>query len=554
MKKLPIGISDFKKLREENYYFVDKSLFIKEIIDEDAEVILLPRPRRFGKTLNISMLRYFFEKNKQDNSNLFTGLKIEEQKEYLEHQGNYPLIMLTFKDIKENNWPRTYTKLKQVIAREYKRHKYLLESDVLDKYDKKQFQDIISLQAELPFYEDALRSLSEHLANYHKEKVMILIDEYDQPIQRGYLAGYYKQVMNFMRNLLSGGLKDNLHLKKGVLTGILRVAKESIFSGLNNLLVSTLLDKVYDSYFGLLEEEVEEIFNYYNLAYQVDQVKEWYNGYSFGEKIVYNPWSIVNCIYQEGEFRPYWANTSGNQLIRRLITEAGSEVKKDLELLLQGTDIQKEIDDNIVFSDLERKNTTIWSFLLLSGYLKASNQERDLGHLYCQLEIPNLEVEYIYRSIILDWFKENLNNEELEWMLKSLTEGDVETFSKIFKKIVKSSFSYFDLGRGNSENFYHAFVLGLVVNLRGEYQVKSNRESGYGRYDVMLIPSSKDKLGIIMEFKKVDQDESLERGVREALEQIADRDYRDILEELGINDILELGIAFCGKEVMVKSN
>ncbi|PRX21219.1 PD-(D/E)XK nuclease superfamily protein [Orenia metallireducens] len=554
MHKLPIGVSDFKEIIENDYYYVDKSLLIKDIIDDGSKVILLPRPRRFGKTLNLSMLSYFFEKGELDNSSLFEELSIQQAgEEYLQEQGKYPIIMITFKDIKEETWERTYIKLKQVVAREYKRHRYLLDSDLLDKYDKEQFHEIISLKAELPFYEDALRNLSEYLANYHQEKTIILIDEYDQPIQQGYLKGFYQEVMSFMRNILSGGLKDNPNLNKGVLTGILRVAKESIFSGLNNLLVSTLLDIPYDSYFGLLEEEVEEIFDYYNLTYKVEEIKSWYNGYKFGEKIVYNPWSIINCIYQQGELRPYWANTSGNELIKRLITESGSGVKKDLEHLLEGSSVKKEIDDNIIFSDLEKSNNTIWSFLLLSGYLKASKQERKLGHLYCELEIPNIEVEYIYRSIILDWFKENLRNEELEWMLKSLTEGDIETFTKIFKEIVESSFSYFDIGRGNSENFYHAFVLGLMVNLRGEYQVKSNRESGYGRYDVMLIPNNKEQLGIVMEFKKVGNSDSLEEGAKQALEQIKDRNYRSNLMEEGITEILEIGLAFQGKRVLVLS-
>ncbi|TDO91343.1 putative AAA-ATPase [Halanaerobium saccharolyticum] len=421
-KKLPVGIDDFKNIREENYYYVDKSLFIKEIIDDGAQVILLPRPRRFGKTLNLSMLKYYFENNEEDYSYLFKNLKIKQTaEEYLAKQGKFPVINLTFKDIKENSWPQAEIKLKRMVAREFKRHKYLLESDVLDQYDKEFFQKILSLKAENAFYEESLKDLSDYLAAYHQEKVIILIDEYDQPIQAAYYNNYYDKMINFMRNFLSAGLKNNLALEKGILTGILRVAKESIFSGLNNPVVSTLLDNEYSKYFGLLENEIKELFNYYALDFQFEDLKNWYNGYYFGENIIYNPWSIINCLRREGEIEPYWANTSSNDIIKDLIINSESEVKKDLEILLKGDTINKKIDENIIFSEIDKKVNIIWSFLLLSGYLTFVEKERREMYLYCDLKIPNKEIRYIFENIITQWFEENLSSQKLNILLKSLS-------------------------------------------------------------------------------------------------------------------------------------
>jgi hypothetical protein len=557
VKKLPVGIDDFKKIREEDFYYIDKSLFIKDIIDEGAQVVLLPRPRRFGKTLNLSMLRYYFEKYADDHSNLFSGLQIEEEgKDYLNKQGKYPVIDITFKDIKEENWDKAKLKLKKMIAREYKRHRYLLQSNQLDEYDKEFFNKILSLEANIAFYEEALKDLSDYLAAYHDEKVIILVDEYDQPIQSAYTNDFYDKMINFMRNFLSGGLKNNSALEKGVLTGILRVAKESIFSGLNNLVVSSLLDKEYSEYFGLLEEEVEEIFAYYKLDYELEEIKDWYNGYNFGNQTVYNPWSIINCIRKDGEAAPYWANTSSNDLIKNLIIEGSSELKSDLELLIKGGGVNKKIDENIVFSDIDKKSNLIWSFLLLSGYLRANNQERKAGRLHCDLDIPNKEVRYIYEDIILDWFEGSISSQKVELMLKSLITGDVETFSAIFKEFVINSMSNFDPTGDEAEKVYHAFVLGLLLNLRDDYQIKSNRESGYGRYDVMIIPEDTTNLGIVIEFKKVNQytNETLKEAVKKALGQIEEREYKQELVAKGINEVLQVGIAFSGKEVMVKSN
>jgi hypothetical protein len=553
-KKLPIGINDFKKIRNNDYYYIDKSLFIKEIIDEDAEVILLPRPRRFGKSLNISMLHYFFEKSDKDNSKLFQGLEIERTgNSYLEKMGKYPVITIDFKGSKSKDWNTALKRIKRAIADEYQRHSYLLDSDFLLEHEREEFKAIMSLKAEQTAYEFALQNLSKHLTNYYQEKVIILIDEYDEPLQSAYLNGYYEDIIDFIRVLLIRGLKGNSNLEKGILTGILRVAKESIFSGLNNLVVSSLLEGRYDNYFGILESEVEEIFNNYGLEYELKEVKDWYNGYYFGDKVVYNPWSIINCIHQGGELKPYWVNTSSNELVKDLIIKGGTDVKTDLELLIKGNTIKKRIDENIVFADIDKMSNSLWSFLLLSGYLRAKDQYREGPRLYCDLDIPNREVQYIYEEIILNWLEERITSYKLELMLKALTTGDVDTFTIIFKEFILNSMSSFDVGGDEPEKVYHAFVLGLLLNLRDDHEVISNRESGYGRYDVMIIPKDTNKLGIVIEFKKVNIDEDLKGAVEGALKQIEDKQYKQDLVRKGIEDVLEIGIAFSGKKVMVKA-
>lgn len=553
-KKLAIGINDFKKLREENYYYVDKSLLIKEIIDEDAEVLLLPRPRRFGKSLNLSMLRYFFENSENDNSNLFSGLKIAENEfNCLEKMGKFPVINLDFKGSRANNWELALQRLKRSIAVEFQRHSYLLKSDKLLEYEKEEYQDIMALKADQTAYEFALENLSRYLKEFHQQNVIILIDEYDEAVQASYLNEYYDQMLDFMRSFLIRGLKGNPNLEKGILTGILRVAKESIFSGLNNLLVSGLLESKYDQFFGLLEKEVEEIFSYYDLEYRLQEVKRWYNGYYFGDQLVYNPWSIINCIASQGELKPYWVNTSGNELIKDLIINAEAEVKGQFEDLLKNKSFKTRIDENIVFADVRTKSSSLWSFLLYSGYLKANTRQREQGRLYCELEIPNQEIKYIYEEIIYDWLEESISSNKLSEMLTALITGNIEEFSLIFKDFVLSSMSSFDPAGNEAEKVYHAFVLGLLLNLNDNYEINSNRESGYGRYDIMVIPNKKDKLGIIIEFKKVADNENLDKAVKAALKQIEERKYQQELEKRGIKNVIHLGIAFSGKNVKIKA-
>ncbi|WBW96282.1 AAA family ATPase [Oceanirhabdus sp. W0125-5] len=554
-KKIPIGIGDFKELIEGDFYFVDKSLLIKDVIDDGAKVILLPRPRRFGKTLSMSMLEYFFQKSENDNSHLFKGLKVVEHKGIMEKQGKYPVIFITFKDVKYSSWEECYDGLRVLVSKLFQRYKFILEDSKLSNYHKNEFLKIIDMRANIVELSNALATLSEILCEVYEEKTVILIDEYDVPIQSGFSNNYYKKIMEFIRNFLSAGLKDNTYLQKAVLTGILRVSKESVFSGLNNLKVCTILNPQYSRYFGFSHEEIEELLKYYDVEDKINDVKDWYNGYKFGKSLVYNPWSILNYIdNSEMGFMPHWVNTSSNNIVKELLAKGGEGVKKDLEELIKGNSITKKIDENIVMGDIHRDSESVWNFLFFTGYLKLVERELRMGRNICELKIPNKEVQYLFEDIIISWFNENISNDKYNIMLNSLVNGDIKTFSIILREYVLSSVSYFDTGKNESEKFYHAFVLGLLISLSKEYQVKSNRESGYGRYDIMIIPKDKSKLGIIIEFKKVDEydKETLEIAVNEALKQIEEKNYKQELLDLGIENIMELGIAFEGKEVLVK--
>lgn len=551
-KIFPIGVSDFQEIITGNYYYTDKSLFIKDVIEDGAKVILLPRPRRFGKTLNISMLKYFY--GSKDSVSLFQKLKIKEYKHIMDKQGKYPVIYLTFKDEKHSTWENCKKGFTMLFSNLYLQYDYLLNSDALSDVEKKNFNSILHEEAELVEVAKSLLNLSSYLYKYHNQKVVILIDEYDVPIQEGYTKGYYNQIIEFMRNLLSGGLKDNIYLEKAVLTGILRVAEESIFSGLNNLRVCTLLNSRYSNYFGFLEEEVDDMLNYYGIKSQKSEIKKWYNGYVFGNNVIYNPWSVLNYAKEFNEgFRAYWVNSSGNDLIKSILAKANDTTKKEFEDLIQGKSIHKQIHEDIVMNEVDKDSENIWSFLLFSGYLKAVNQKLKEGIVYCDLQIPNFEVLTLYKKIIVSWFKDNIGNEKFLFMLKSLISGDMETFELLLEECITKSVNYFDIGN-ESEKFYHAFVLGMLISLNEDYEISSNRESGYGRYDIMLKPKKNTLPGIIIEFKKVNtvRNETLEIAVKKALEQIEQKKYKQQLLELNIKDIMEVGIAFEGREVLVK--
>jgi hypothetical protein len=555
MQKLPVGLSDFKRVIEDNYYYVDKSLFIKELMDQGAVAMLIPRPRRFGKTLNLSMLRCFFEKTAEDTSHLFRHLKIwQAGEEYTSQQGKYPVIYLTFKDIKEANWPSALEKIKRLIQEEFLRHNYLRNEQALEPEEQGYFDGIANLTASQSAYEDSLKKLSRYLARHHQQQVILLIDEYDTPIQAGYVNGYYKEVIGFMRNFLSGGLKDNPNLGKGVLTGIMRMAKESIFSGLNNLSFYTLLRSEFSTAFGLTETEVEKALRDFQLTGQYENIRSWYNGYTFGDQTIYNPWSIINYFDSaDKELLPYWVNTSDNAIVEQLLTRGGTELKSELESLIQGGTIEKPIEENIIFRDIERKDHLLWSFLLFSGYLKYVEKRTVNKRTLLSLQIPNLEVGYIYDHLVQGWLEARLENKKLETMLKALLGGDMETFEEFFAEMVKNSFSFLDTG-GDPEKVYQAFTIGLLVRLSGNYEVKSNRESGYGRYDVMLIPRDPRAAGIIIEFKKVNKKrgETKDRAMAKAFQQIEEKNYAGELVGRGIQQIRKLAIVFEGKRVWVK--
>lgn len=556
LKKIPIGISDFKEIIKDNYYYIDKSLFIKDIIEDGSKVILIPRPRRFGKTLNMSLLKYFFDITENDNGNLFRGLKIEEHKGIMENQGKYPVIFLTFKDVHEDSFNFCLEKIMNVVSLEYGRFRFLLESDVLGEDEKNYYRKILFKQGSQIDYELSLYNLTRFLRNFYGNKVIILIDEYDVPIQEGYFQDYYDKITKFMRNFLSAGLKDNQHLQKAVLTGILRVAKESIFSGLNNLEVCSLLNNQYSEYFGFLEWEVKEICKYYEVSHAIDDIKKWYDGYVFGNNVIYNPWSILNYVKNhDSGFKPYWVNTAENSLIKMLLAKGNEELKKELESLIRGEELIKPINENIVMSEVDNNTSNVWSFLLFSGYLKAEYQELKEGITYCSLKLPNMEVKVLYNQLVLSWFQDNAGGHKYTLMLNSLISGDLETFEDILSEFVIKTASYFDIDK-ESEKFYHAFVLGILISLSDKYEIKSNRESGFGRYDIMMIPKDKSCKGIIIEFKKVNErrKETLESAVELALKQIKDKKYGQELIKMGVDNISEIAIAFQGKEVLVKAS
>ncbi|KJJ84460.1 protein containing DUF1703 [Candidatus Omnitrophus magneticus] len=560
IQKLPVGESDFKTIIDNKFYYIDKTLFIKEIIDESCNVILLPRPRRFGKTLNLSMLRYFFEKTEKSNGYLFKDLAIcRLGEEYMNQQGAYPVIFLTLKDVKEKTWDTTYRGIKDLIQNEFLRHKYLKNWTGLEKEEKEYFNKITSLEGSEKDYENSLKTLSLFLERYHNKKVIILLDEYDTPIQSGYLENFYEHVISFMRNFLSGGFKDNTSLEKGVLTGILRVSKESIFSGMNNLGVFTLLSHKFADKFGFTEKEVLELLKAFNLEHLLEDVRRWYNGYNFRGVTIYNPWSIVSyASTPEDGLQPYWGNTANSAIIHELMTRGGVELREELEKLIKGEVLAgKEIEENTIFSDIKDNDDLVWSFLLLSGYLTCEKTvySEDTANFLCDLKVPNKEICSIYKGIIKKWFGARIETKKREIMLNALLKGDIKLFDRLLKELVASVFSYHDFTK-EPEKVYQAFIIGLFVWLENEYEIKSDREAGYGKADVILIPRDKKNIGFVIEFKAMyeDDDETPESAVKSALTQIEERKYDLELISRGIKKIKKLAIVFQGKKVWVKEN
>jgi len=557
-QKLPVGVSDFKKIIRDNYYYVDKTLFIKEIIEKGDSILLLPRPRRFGKTLNLSMLKYFYDcrPGEEENKTLFHSLAIQKAgRTVLDKMGKHPVIFLSFRSIKELDWESCISKTKQLIQKEYLSHDYLLDSPELKAAEKDYLKKLIDLKGNKGDYENSLENLLIFLSRHYGERAVILIDEYDAPIHAGFIHGYYDEVVNFMRNFLCGGLKDtDPYLEKGVLTGIMRIAKESIFSGLNNPGVYTLLSEEFDDKFGFTEKEVETLLKDFQIMDRYAEVQKWYNGYRFGDRIIYNPWSIISFLAGKAkECKTYWINTSDNQVIESLLSRGGTELKKELEQLIRGESIEKAVDDNIILKHVTTREDLLWSFLLMGGYLKQTPIRRDevSGKMYYTLSIPNMEVKTVYVQIIEHYFATRIENSKLEFMLKSLLEGDIDVFEEIFSEYVMKSMSFFDMAV-EPEKVYHAFVMGLLLWLSPAYEIKSNRESGYGRYDIMIIPRETEKLGFIIEFKKTRKKETLESAVKSALEQIENKKYETELIERGIKSYKKLAIVFSGKEVTVK--
>ena len=545
-KAVPVGIEDFKELIQDEYYYVDKTLLIDEMLMNKSKVTLFTRPRRFGKTLNMSMLRYFFDvKDKEENKKLFENLKIYDS-EYMSEQGKYPVIFVSLKDLKEDTWEECLESIKDIMYKIFNEYSFLREK--LNIVEKRQFDKIWEITGNERNFKTSLLDLSNYLNKYYGEKVIILIDEYDAPIINAFDKGYYNEAINFFQTFYSSALKTNNSLKYGILTGITRIIKEGIFSGLNNLKVDTILNKKYSEYFGLLESEVIEMLDYFGMKYKIEEVKEWYNGYLFGESEVYNPWSIVNYI-DNGEIKAYWANVSGNTLLENMLDHAGESVYDDLKRFTDGESIEKYISDGTTIKSLLSNDDEIWQLLLYSGYLtKAKNQEKESDSNIYNLKIPNKEIRKYFGNMFLNRFfgtevKTNI-------LIKALENGDIKKFEKTLGEIMINMLSHFDLDK-EMEKIYQVFMIGLVGFLMGKYEIISNDESGYGRYDLAMIPIKSNEKAYLMEFKISKTKKGMEERAQKALKQIDEKKYDTRLKARGIKNILKIGVAFYGKEVKV---
>ena len=553
-KQLSIGIQGFDKLRTEDYYYIDKSDFISEWWENGDDVTLITRPRRFGKTLNMDMVRCFFSNHYKDRGDLFEGLSIWKDEKYRKLQGAYPVIFLSFAGIKETTLSGAKFQIKTLISRLYQENHYLTDSDLLSNTEKKSFENIT------PYMEDsettfALNTLCMYLTRYYNQKVIILLDEYDTPMQEAYMGGYWDEFTSFIRSLFNSTFKTNPYLERAIMTGITRVSKESIFSDLNNLNVVTTTSEQYATCFGFTETEVFQALDDFGLSPEQQMVKQWYDGFIFGsQKDIYNPWSITNFL-KHRKLRPYWASTSSNQLVSRLIRTASSRIKEQMEELLQGNEIVVTFDEQIVFHQLDQNENAIWSLLMAAGYLKPEQVEYrgELLEPWYYLKITNKETRAMFVGMFKNWFLRK--DSSYSQFMQSLLQGDTEAMNYFMNRLCLATFSYFDVGQDEPEKFYHGFVLGLMAEQMENYTLKSNRESGFGRYDVMLIPKKENLPAIIMEFKSKSRmyTETLEEALQKALQQIEEKNYDAELLALGIpkEHIRHYGFAFEGKKVLI---
>ncbi len=564
-KNLNLGSSDFKNIIKNNNYFVDKTLFIEEVLKTEKAVLLLPRPRRFGKTLNLSMLCYFFDKNEPDNKKLFKDLKIWQTKDDIkQHCCKYPVIYLTLKDAKAETWNECYELIVSEIVNLYGNHRYLLENNILYEDEEIKFNKILNETASETDYKNSLKLLSKYLQRYSNEKTVILIDEYDTPIQASHNK-FYTKAVSFMRNLLSGALKDNNNLYKGVITGILRVSKESIFTGLNNLSVYSILDEEFSDKFGFTKPEVKQIIKDFKIKTSYSEIEKWYDGYKFGETTkIYNPWSILNFVVSKNEkFKPYWTNTSANELIKNEIKkkDAGN-VREDILKLINNEVIIKDIEENFIFPDLHKRKSLLWTLLTYSGYLTTKKQ---VSRKEYELIIPNYEIKTIFQDTIIEWLETDIKviKSLLQDTTNYLINNNIAKFEIGFKEIIGDTFSYYDTAK-NHEYIYHSYILGLLAIIGDDYVVKSNKESGEGRYDILLIPHDKSKTGVVIEIKQIDKQQENEDIVKfnkrinkqivSAKNQI-DRNkyYKELIDnKIDENNIIKVPIVFAGKEPYIK--
>ena len=554
-KPLPVGISDYIRAQSE-YYYVDKTLLIRDFLDRKSFVSLFTRPRRFGKTLNMDMLRVFFEISDDDTSRYFSDKAIWEcGPEYRKHQGKYPVIFLTFKDVKYDSWEATFVRIAELLQEEFGRHSELKNSDKLEEYEKEYYRKVLNAEANEVELSGSLQKLSKMLTVHYGKSPIIIIDEYDTPIQEGYSKEFYDEIIGFMRNFFSGAFKDNRYLSYGFLTGILRIAQESIFSGLNNLTVNTVMDEEYDSFFGFTESEIHRMLAYYGVTDKEEELKEWYDGYYFGSKEIYNPWSVINYLSKGCLPQAYWVNTGKNEILEDVLRATTDDITEKLYNLLQGERIVARIDQNVIYRSLTEEPANIYSLLLVAGYLKAPKRElQGDGTWLCEVAIPNREIAAVYKSEILSHLMQIgvMGRSTANKIAESLYAMDMKKLQDGIGEYMKKSISYYDSG---AEGFYHGLVLGLIALMDNQYKIRSNRESGDGRYDISLIPRDLKYPGIIMELKsdKDLNDKALETLSVDALEQIEDKGYDTELKDEGVTSILKLGIAFSGKKVMIRT-
>lgn len=547
-KSLPIGVSDFK-LATAGYYYVDKTLMIRDFLDKKPMVSLFTRPRRFGKTLNMDMLRVFFEKTNDDTSVYFKDKQIWQCGDYYtKHQGQYPVIFLTFKDVKSMTWEETFQKIRRLISLEFIRHNELETSSVLTAYEKEQYHLLAGDSGDEVDCQMGLQLLSLLLHKHYGRECIIIIDEYDTPIQQGHTCNFYPEIVNFMRNFFSGGLKDNPHLAFGFLTGILRVAKESIFSGMNNLKTYSILDDGYSSYFGFTEKEVKDMLRYYGKDDKYNELSEWYDGYRFGNTEIFNPWSVINYISDNCFPKAFWQSTGNNEIIGEIIQTATPEITKDLYKLLCGEKIAAYIDTGVIYPEVQNNPYSIYSFLLVAGYLKVANiYPQSDGNFMCDVAIPNKEITFVYEKEVLN--RTNQNSLAIS-ISQAIFSKDTQKLQALLEDFMVKSISSID---GANEGFYHGMMLGLCAILGNRYKIRSNRESGLGRFDIQLMPLTKGMPGFIFEFKHTkDEHTDLSALADSALQQIEAKKYDTELRDNGVNSIISIGIAFRGKSAVVR--
>ena len=560
-KPLPIGIDNFEMLITRGYCFVDKTLLIKDLLDNKAAVNLFTRPRRFGKTLNMSMLQYYFEDRRDeftgekiDNSYLFEGLNIKaEGEKYTKDMGKYPVINLSLKSAKQRSLDLAFQCIREEISNEFKRHKYIIESDVL-KAEKEHFMKIVNNDKDMSLYITALKFLSNCLNKYHNEKVIILIDEYDVPLENAFFEGFYNEMISFIRSLFESALKTNPSLEFSVITGCLRISRESIFTGLNNLKIISILDDRYAEHFGFTDDEVVKICRDYNMNQKYETIKQWFNGYIFGETNVYNPWSVMQYVDDLKANinklpKSYWANTSSNSIVKSLIERADDITKGEIEALIEGKTIEKPVHEDITYDDVYDSLDNLWNFMFFTGYFKKISERMDENtqEKFVELAIPNLEVKYIFRTKILKWFNEQIKLCDMTKMFNAIVDKNPEVFEVELNNLLLDTISFNDA----YENFYHGFLAGVLSNMKG-YIVKSNREGGTGRSDLFIKSVSRRGIAIVIEFKIANDIDDLEKKADEAIEQIEDRRYDMELRSEGYKNIFKYGIAFYKKDCLIK--